>query len=150
MAWRQRDPAPERQWRERMVRWQASGLGIRQFCEQYRLTETSFYDWKRELQARDTAAASASARSSSGIQSPPLFVPLTVILAATLSNATLTVEVRCPSGHVVTLSACELSTLTALFAAWGPPAGESRSCRTVPLPPFILSVLGSDRHAEEF
>ena len=123
MARGQRDPALERRWRERVAQWQASGLSVRAFCVQHGLIETSFYSWKRELRARDAAASTAAARSSSGKKSRPAFIPLTVIPAATVA-----VEVRCPSGHVVLVSACDAAFLASLFAALNPPASEEPSC----------------------
>ena len=123
MARGERDSALERQWRERMVRWQASDLSVREFCVQHGLIETAFYYWKRELRARDAAASTAAARSSSGKKSRATFVPLTV-----LPSATVSVEVRCPSGHVVCLSSCEISALASLFAALNPPGSEEPSC----------------------
>lgn len=51
----ERDPARERRWRERVARWQASGLSVRAFCLQRGLTDPTFYYWKRELRARDQA-----------------------------------------------------------------------------------------------
>ena len=122
MARGQRDPELERQWRERMARWQASGLTVREFCRRHGLLETSFYYWKRELRTRDAAAA-ATLKSSPAKASRPTFVPLTVLPAATLS-----VEVRCPSGHVVCLSSCEVSILASLFAALEPQSREIRPC----------------------
>lgn len=133
MARGERDPARERQWRERMVRWQASDLSVREFCVQHGLIEASFHYWKRELRARDeaTAAAQRPAAQRPAVPSPPAkspavqptFVPLTVIPAATVS-----VEVRCPSGHVVLVSACDAAFLASLFAALNPPASEEPSC----------------------
>lgn len=127
-----RDPERERQWRERVAGWEASGLSVREFCLQHGLVETSFYYWKRELRARDAAAVSsttiASAKSPArkrplAKKSPPMFVPVTVMAAATVS-----VEVRCPSGHVVLLSGCDVASLTSLFAALDPLTREARSC----------------------
>jgi transposase-like protein len=132
MARGQRDPLLERQWRERVARWATSGLSVRAFCLQHGLIETSFYYWKRELQAREAAAVASTAIASTksparkrplAKQSPPMFVPVTVMAAATVS-----VEVRCPSGHVVLLSACDVASLTSLFAALDPQAREARSC----------------------
>ena len=133
MARGQRDPALERAWRERVAGWTASGLSVRAFCLQHGLIETSFYYWKRELRARDATAVSRSLASapttspsfprSSVPKSPPAFVPVTV-----LPTATLSVEVRCPSGHVVLLPACDLASLTSLLAALTPPERETRSC----------------------
>jgi len=127
MARGQRDPELERQWRERIARWQASGLTVREFCRRQGLLETSFYYWKRELRKRD-AAASATLKSSPAKKSRPTFLPLTVLPAATLS-----VKVRCPSGHVVVLSACDAASLASLFVALEPQsrepqAREERTC----------------------
>jgi hypothetical protein len=130
MARRQRDPALERQWREWVARWATSGQSVRAFCLQHRLIETSFYYWKRELRARDAAAApvitpaKSPARKRLLAKKPtPVFVPMTV-----LPSATLSVEVRCPSGHVVFLSACDMASLTSLLAALTPSERETRSC----------------------
>jgi hypothetical protein len=107
MAATHRDPERERSWRATMAEWQASGLSIRAFCSQRRLTETAFHFWRRELRQRDATPASRPAASP--------FVPVTVVPAATLA-----VEVRCPSGHVVTLSNAAIETLRPLFAALAP------------------------------
>lgn len=122
MARGQRDPELERQWRERITRWQASGLSVREFCRRQGLLETSFYYWKRELRQRD-AAAPATLKSSSVKKPRPTFLPLTVLPVATPA-----VEVRCPSGHVVVLSACDAASLASLFMALGPQAREERPC----------------------
>ena len=121
MARGQRDPELERQWRERIACWQASGLTVREFCRRHGLLETSFYYWKRELRKRDTAASIAT-KSSPAKKSPPTFLPLTV-----LPTPTLSVEVRCPSGHVVLLSACDAMSLSSLFAALDPQAQEPQA-----------------------
>jgi transposase len=90
-----------------MAGWSASGLTVRDFCRRRRLTETSFHYWRRELRRRGTPTPSAS----------PAFVPVTVLPAAT-------VEVRCPSGHVVTVPAADGETLRRVFAA----LAEGPSC----------------------
>ena len=132
MARGQRDPDLERQWRERVARWTASGLSVRAFCRQHGLIETSFYFWKRELRARDAAALAAPVIASTksparkrplAKTSPPMFVPVTVI-----SGSALSVEVRCPSGHVVLLSGCEIASLSSLFAALASQTREARPC----------------------
>ncbi len=78
MARRQRDPALERQWRERVARWATSGLSVRAFCLQHGLIETSFHYWKRELRARDAAVASPAKSPTRkrplATKSPPVFV----------------------------------------------------------------------------
>jgi hypothetical protein len=116
MARGQRDPDRERLWRERVATWTKSGLTVRDFCLRHRLTETSFHFWKRELQARDEQSAASPSPK-------PRFVPVTVLPASTIS-----VEVRCPSGHVVILSSCDSASLAHLFAALTSPASEGRPC----------------------
>ena len=130
MARGQRNPELERQWRERVARWATSGLSVRAFCRQHGLIETSFSYWKRELRARDAAAAAVIAPAKSPARNrllakkpPPVFVPVTVLPAATLA-----VEVRCPSGYVVLLPSCEVASLPALFTALAPQTREARSC----------------------
>ena len=123
MARRQRDLGLERQWRERMAGWRASGLSVRDFCQRRGLTEPTFHYWRRELRIRDAAASTAAMKSSSENKSRPVFVPLTV-----LPSATLAVEVRCPSGHVVLLPSCDATSLASLFAALDPQAGETQLC----------------------
>ena len=105
MAKQQRDPRREQSWREVMADFQNSGRTVRAFCAQRRLPESAFHYWRRELQRRDAEPASLS---------PPAFVPVTVIAAM--------VEVRCPSGHVVTLPNADIETLRCLFAALAPEA----------------------------
>jgi transposase-like protein len=106
MEAKQRDRQREQLWRETMAAWQARGLSVRQYCRRHGLAEPSFYYWRRELQQRDARTAGSS---------PPAFVPVTVVSAAT-------VEVRCPSGHVVTLPTADAATLRTLFAALAPDA----------------------------
>src|SRR3954467_15083047 len=96
----------EQFWREALAAWQASGLSVRQYCRRHDLAEPSFYHWRRELQRRVGRPASSSA---------PAFVPVTVLPAVTL-------EVLCPSGHVVTLPTADAATLRMLFAALAPEA----------------------------
>jgi hypothetical protein len=109
MAKRQRDPERERFWRRTFSAWQASGQTIREYCEQHDVTETSFHYWRRELRQRD--AQGLNRRTS------PAFVPVRVI-----PSTTVAVKIRCPSGHVVTLSAGDVSVLRGLFAALAPEA----------------------------
>ena len=48
-----RDLGKEQSWRALLVRQQQSGLSIRKFCERDRISEASYYVWRRELQRRD-------------------------------------------------------------------------------------------------
>jgi len=57
MARGQRDLGLERQWRDRMSQWRASGLSVSEFWQQWGLTEPTFHYWRRELWLRDVAAS---------------------------------------------------------------------------------------------
>jgi transposase-like protein len=103
MAKQQRDPARERCWRRVLADFRASGLGVREYCSRHGLAESAFHYWRRELERR-AAEVAASA-----------FVPVTVVPASSL-------EVRCPSGHVVIVPNTERDTLRHLFAALAPEA----------------------------
>ena len=101
MAKQQRDVTRERQWRELVTEWQSSGQSVRAFCSQRQIREANFYAWRRELRLRDAEMGAAT----------PAFVPLTV------KGDAATVEVRCPSGHVVVMANANMDTLRQLFAA---------------------------------
>lgn len=65
----QPNTALEQTWRDRVTRWKASGLNVRDFCRGEGLSEPSFYSWRRTLAERDAAIGAPSA---------PAFVPLHV------------------------------------------------------------------------
>ena len=109
MAKRNHNPERERFWRDTLSAWQGSGQSVREFCDRRDLTEAAFYFWRKELRRRDNER---SARPAS-----PTFVPVSVIPTATMS-----VEVRCPSGHMVSLPTYDVSMLRGLFAALAPEA----------------------------
>ena len=47
------DLAKERYWRGIIQRFEASGLGVRQFCEREKLSKDRLYWWRRTLRRRD-------------------------------------------------------------------------------------------------
>jgi hypothetical protein len=99
MRWT-RDLHKERLWRQRLARWQRSGLTGRDFCRREHLSEPSFYGWKREIAQRDREAVATTVptrkrRSRVAKGSNTVFVPVTVIGTA----APLEVVVR--SGQTV-------------------------------------------------
>jgi len=112
MAKQQRDPAREQFWRGLVAEVQASGLSVRAFCSQRQVREANFYAWRRKLERRDGSAGIDTSAASA-------FVPVTVV-----ASAPVAFEVRCPSGHVVTVPGVDGDTLRQLFAAL---AGEA-SC----------------------
>jgi transposase-like protein len=108
MATSERDPTREQFWRDAVLGWRTSGLTVRDYCRRQRLAEASFYHWRRELRRRDTTPRPA----------PPAFVPVTVRPAEPAES--VPVEVRCPSGHVVSVPNADAATLRLLFAALAP------------------------------
>ncbi len=53
-----RAPKLEAFWRTTLSKWTKSGLNIRDFCQQHRIPEPSFYHWRREITARDQGLTS--------------------------------------------------------------------------------------------
>jgi transposase len=68
------DPGKQRRWLELMRLWQQSQLTVSDFCEQHRLSEPSFYAWRRALKERGLLQA----RSNRQPPAPPAFVKLTL------------------------------------------------------------------------
>lgn len=105
----QRDPAREQFWRHAIADQQSSGRTVRDFCRDRQLTETAFHHWRRELRKRDDARSAT-----------PAFVPVTVVPGPSAPNTTCTpnttIEVRCPSGHVVSVTGIPLCELFAVLA----------------------------------
>jgi transposase len=52
-----RDLALERAWRDRLRRFERSGLTVREFCEQEGLVAHQFFWWRRELKRRRAESA---------------------------------------------------------------------------------------------
>jgi hypothetical protein len=86
MPGKRRDPQLEHFWRETLAAWHKSGKPVRAFCASRRLSQASFYGWRRTLRERDRQRSAA----------PPLprLVPLRVVPGAVL-------EVVLPTGLVV-------------------------------------------------
>jgi hypothetical protein len=103
MAQRRRNPRKEHFWQQAVARWQRSGLSVRTYCARERLSEASFYGWRRELQRRPC-------------QPVPTFVPLTVVSDAPAAAAPL--ELVLDNGRVIRIRAdFDAATLRRLLAA---------------------------------
>ncbi len=105
------DRHKEQFWRQMFARWTASGLSIAAFCEDARLSQQSFYRWRRVLrkrtsrsdqQRRSQAVDAATETAATAIARPlPLFVPL--VVERTAAAAVLEVVVR--DGRVIRVPA---------------------------------------------
>ena len=70
MAGLGRDESREVVWRRVLGRFSGSGLSVRAFCRRERLTEASFYAWRRTIAQRDAERA-GQARSRPTRRQPP-------------------------------------------------------------------------------
>lgn len=61
------NPSKVQQWRQRLERFAQSGQTVVQFCQAERVSEASFYQWRRKL------APQVSQKSSRAKSSPPAF-----------------------------------------------------------------------------
>lgn len=141
----QRDLAKERQWRRIVRRWDSSGLSVREFCDWQRLSEPSFYAWRRELAKRDRESVSAATAGDAPIparskqptssRSPgPAFLPVRVVADGApadcaTSSRTGGLEVHLPGGVRLTVPPeCDRELLRDVIACCRGMAPEAPPC----------------------
>lgn len=121
------DVSKRRLWAERLHRFKQGDLTIAAFCAAERVSQPSFYQWRRKLGGPRRPAATRATRQVQARQRAPAgrgrthaFVPLQIMPAAAA-----TVEIHLPNGARVSLPANNLATLEAALAAVGglQPAG---------------------------
>jgi transposase len=94
---------PEPFWRELIDRWRVSGQSVAAFCADHRVSEATFYSWRKRLAAR----ARGPARPA------PAFAPVRVV-------SDPTAEVVLPTGLVVRVPVgTDPATVARLVAALG-------------------------------
>jgi hypothetical protein len=81
------DPKPELFWRDLIDRWRASGQSVVAFCASHRVSQATFYSWRKRLTAR-------SAGPTRPAPPTPTFASVSVIPDPTA-------EVILPTGLVV-------------------------------------------------
>lgn len=136
-----RDPARERLWRRHLRQQRLSGLTVRDYCAQWRLAESAFHFWRREIAVRDRERRDdgMSANGTAPVQrcrrkaargnarrkrSPakPSFVPVHVVTARASSGSAI--DIRLTSGHRLRVRAgCDAQLLAQVVALL-----EGRSC----------------------
>ncbi len=79
----------EAYWREQVERQSASGMNVREFCQERGLSEPSFYAWRRTLQQRE--------QTTKG----PAFVP--VMLSPRLATSSSRITIELAGGRAVHL-----------------------------------------------
>lgn len=63
---RRLDDQKRRQWEERFERYRASGLTVRRFCANERVSVNTFYYWSKRMKRRSTTARLAEREGASG------------------------------------------------------------------------------------
>lgn len=126
-----RDAAKERYWRGVIRRFEASGVGVRRFCEREGLSEHRLHWWRRTLRQRDQgqarrprdAGAGGSVRGRGDHGGDSAFLP--VGLPFSVGGP---IEVVHPRGHVIRVPAVFDSTaLGRILATIDASAGASGS-----------------------
>ncbi len=95
----------EQFWRDMLLLWQSSGQTIRAFCHAQRVSEPSFYAWRRIIAQRE--------------RQQPAFVPVRVTSTPTTPTSTTSIplELVLASGRVVRVpSGFDADTLRQLLA----------------------------------
>lgn len=90
----------ELRWRDILRRQTGSGLSIRQFCAKERVSEPSFYAWRKKLRGRVSRKASSrtSSRQVDDARNGRAFIPLKLL------DASSALEVIHPLGYRVRVS----------------------------------------------
>jgi transposase len=81
----ERDQERERGWQEVIEQWGASGQSVAAFCRERRISEGSFYAWRKRL----------------GGKRRPAFLPVRVIADADPGSGAAAIELALASGRVV-------------------------------------------------
>ena len=93
-----RDPKREAYWRRLIGRWRESDLGVRPFCRREKVSEPSFYAWRRVIAERDRQRPTAP-------KEQPAFVPVVVRQEQLQEADRQRITVRLRGGRVVHLPA---------------------------------------------
>ena len=98
-----RSAEKERFWRRQVAGQAASGLSIRKWCRRERLSEPSFYAWRRELARRDRSPRSATTVREVATTTAQASTPVSQAAAQTCrpqSAGFLPVQLAAASGQV--------------------------------------------------
>lgn len=96
------DSAKGQEWRERLLRLEASGLSVADFCDEEGVSQASVYNWRRRLADGGERAATEA----------PAFQPLKVVASPPVSAVSVTFE----NGATMLLPADNLALVRAVAA----------------------------------
>ena len=97
---------PEPFWRDLIDRWKASGQSVAAFCAAHRVSQATFYSWRKRL----------ATRTRSTTPPAPAFAPVRLVPDPTA-------EVVLPNGLIVRIAAAtDPAVVARLVAALGSPA----------------------------
>lgn len=68
-------------WRGRIAEQKRSGLSIKQFCKEHRITTWSFYDWRKRLRESAAPVHFALLERKSGSQKPATRADIEIVFA---------------------------------------------------------------------
>jgi hypothetical protein len=98
-----RNPKPEPFWRDLIARWRASGQTVAAFCAAHRVSQATFYSWRKRL----------AAPGPDTTDRVPMFAPVRVVPDPTA-------EVVLPTGLVIRVSiGADPTAVARLVAALG-------------------------------
>jgi hypothetical protein len=101
-----RDPKPEPYWRGLIARWRASGQSVPAFCAAHRVSQATFYSWRKRLAVRSPHATTPGPQA-------PTFAPVRVVPDPTA-------DVLLPTGLVVRVAVgADPAAVARLVAALG-------------------------------
>jgi transposase len=117
-------------WRERVARWRRSGLSITEFCGRERLSQASFFAWRKRLASSHTPPADRAERSGLAGGTGQKNASSRLLQLSPPAWPAAAIQIALPSGALVTLlphAGSELVT-AAIRAAMIAPAPEDRRC----------------------
>jgi transposase len=112
---RERDESLWTAWRERLDRFERSGVTVQAFCRREGVSVPSYYQWRRKL--RDRAVKPA----------PVSFLPISLATRGLIGGEER-VEIELPSGSIVRLSGVDADTLRVAIEAAGTLPREAQPC----------------------
>ena len=80
------NPIKVQQWKERLERFAQSGKTVVQFCQAERVSQPSFYQWKKKLADQASPASSESKAARSAIRTVEVTSPCQVATTIRLGN----------------------------------------------------------------